>query len=96
MIKPRMKRRIKHELSADKPTVLIGKHGITEEILAEIDRQLEKTEMIKTKILKPALGKAKPKEIASKIAQQTKSELIEVRGHTFMLYRKKKSSVKKK
>jgi RNA-binding protein len=85
-----MKRQIKHELSAEKPTVWIGKNGISKEVLAEIDRQLEQTEMVKVKILKTALGKDKAKAMANKIAQQTDSILVEVRGHTFILYRKKK------
>ena len=31
----------------------------------------------------------KAKNIAIKIAQQTESELVEVRGHTFILYKRK-------
>jgi len=90
MITPKMKRRIKHELSAEKPTVWIGKNGISEDVLAEIDKQLEKTEMVKVKILKTALGKDKAKMMANKVAQQTNSTLVEIRGHTLILYRKKK------
>lgn len=90
MITPKMKRRIKHELSAEKPTVWIGKNGISEDVLAEIDKQLEKTEMVKVKILKTALGKDKAKMTANKVAQQTDSTLVEVRGHTLIVYRKKK------
>ncbi len=90
MITPRMKRRIKRALSAERPTVWIGKNGISEEILAEIDSQLERTEMVKSKILKTALGETRAKAIAAEIAQKTESALVEVRGHTFILYRKKK------
>ena len=85
-----MKRRIKRELSDKEPTIWIGKNGVSQEVLAEIDRQLEKTEMVKAKILKTAFGETNAKTIATKIAQQTESVLVEVRGHTFMLYRKKK------
>jgi RNA-binding protein len=90
MITPRMKRRIKRELSAERPAVWIGKNGISEEVLAEIDSQLERTEMVKAKILKTALGETRANAIAAKIAQKTESTLVEVRGHTFILYRKKK------
>lgn len=92
MITPRMKRRIKHELSAEKPTVWIGKSGGSREVLAEIDGQLERAEMVKVKILKTALAEDSAKKIANKIAQQTASSLVEVRGHTFMLYKKKKKA----
>lgn len=89
MLTPRMKRRIKRELSAERPTVWIGKNGVSVEVLAEIDSQLERTEMVKSKILKTALGETQAKAIAAEIAQQTGSILVEVRGHTFILYRRK-------
>ena len=90
MITPRMKRRIKRELSAERPTVWIGKEGATPQIMEEISKQLDKREMVKVKILKSALKDEEAKGIASKIAQQTNSTLIEVRGHTFMLYKRRK------
>jgi len=90
MITPRIKRRIKHKLSDEKPTVWIGKNGVSQEVLAEIDAHLERTEMVKAKTLKTALEEENTKTIANNIAQQTSSILVEVRGHTFMLYRKKK------
>ena len=90
MITPRMKRRIRHELSAEKPTVWIGKNGGSREVLDEIDSQLERAEMVKVKILKTALAADNAKNIANKIAKQTASSLVEVRGHNFLLYKKRK------
>jgi len=92
MITPKMKRRIKSELSAEKPTVWVGKEGASSQILNEISRQLEKREMVKIRVLRTALKDEETKEIASKIAEQTESTLVDVRGHTIMLYkiRKKK------
>ncbi len=85
-----MKRRIQQELSIEKPTVWIGKEGATAQITKEISNQLKKREMIKVKILKTAFKGEKAKEIAAKVATQTHSTLIEVRGHTFMLYKQRK------
>jgi len=90
MITPKMKRRIKRELSAEKPTVWVGKEGATPQIVNEISRQLEKKEIVKAKILRTALKNEEAKSIASKIAQETDSSLIEVRGHTFLLYKRRK------
>ncbi len=92
MITPKMKRRIKHELSAERATVLVGKKGVSQEILAEIDGRLEKMEVVKVRILKAALEENNAKAIASKIAKETTSILVEVRGHTFILYRKNKKT----
>jgi len=90
MITPKMKRRIKNELSAEKPTIWIGKGGTSSQIFNEISRQLEKREMVKVKVLKSALEEEGTEKIASKIAQQTESTLIDVRGHTIILYKPRK------
>jgi len=90
-----MKRRIKRELSEEKPTIWIGKNQVSQEVLKEIGKQLEKKEMVKIKILKSALQEDEAKGIASKIAEQTGATLVEVRGHTFMLYKRRRKSCKK-
>lgn len=92
MITPKMKRRIKKKLGAEKPTVWIGKEGVTTQIVGEISKQLDKKGIIKAKILKNALQNEVAKTIASKVAQQTESQLIEVRGHTFILYKQKRKN----
>jgi putative YhbY family RNA-binding protein len=90
MLTAGMKRRIKHELGAEKPTVWIGKEGTTARIIAEINRQLDTKEMTKIRILKTVLQEEKAKTLASLIAEQTGAALVEVRGHTFILYRRRK------
>ena len=85
-----MKRHIKHKLKEEKPTIWIGKEGMTPQLLKEIDKQLEKKKMLKIKILKTALQNDKASNIAAIVAQQTKASLVEVRGHTFMLYKRHK------
>jgi RNA-binding protein len=85
-----MKRRIKHELSVEKPIVWIGKEGTTAYTINEINRQLDMKEMIKIRILKTALKEEKAKTLALQIAEQTGATLVEVRGHTFILYRRRK------
>lgn len=81
------KRRIKHKLSKEKPTIWIGKSGVSQELLKEIEKQLDKKEMLKIKLLKTALGENEAKHVAQQIAEQTQAELVEVRGHTFILYK---------
>lgn len=90
MLTQGMKRRIKHELSAEKPTVWIGKEGATSDMIAEINRQLDTKDMTKIRILKTALKEDKTKTLAQHIAEQTSATLVEVRGHTFILYRRRK------
>jgi RNA-binding protein len=90
MLTPKMRRRIKSALRAESPTVHVGKEGVTAQIVGEVAKQLDAREMIKAKILKTALKETEAKDIAAKIAEETESELVEVRGHTFLLFKRKK------
>lgn len=90
MLTPKMKRRIKSALSKEKPTVHIGKEGITVQLVSEVEKQLDAREIVKAKILKTALQRTEAKTLAVQIAEQTESELVDVRGHTFLLFKHKK------
>lgn len=81
------KRFIKRKLSEEKPTVWVGKGGASAELLKEIEKQLTKNKFVKAKILKSALSEQEAKQVASAIAEQTRATLVEVRGHTFILYK---------
>jgi RNA-binding protein len=89
-----MKRRIKHELSTEKPTIWIGKDSISAQVVGEIDKQLETREMVKIRILDTAFKEEKAKNVALKVSEQTNSILVEVRGHTFILYRRRRQKHK--
>jgi RNA-binding protein len=85
-----MKRRIKRSLSDEKPTLWVGKSGVSQEFLKEVGKQLDKKEMVKVRILKSALEDGEAKSIAMSAAEQLGASLVEVRGHTFMLFRRRK------
>jgi RNA-binding protein len=89
-ITPGKKRYVKRALGEERPTVWVGKGGATPELLKEITKQLDKKKMVKVKILKTALNEAQTKQTATQIAQQTEAFLVEIRGHTFMLYKPRK------
>jgi len=86
----RFKRRIKREMGAEKTSIWIGKGGATTQIMDEVSRQLDQREMVKIKALKSALRDEEAKTMAEKIAQGTEATLIDVRGHTFVLYKRRK------
>lgn len=95
-MKPKLKLRIKRDVNVEKPTVWIGKEGAVPRIVNEISRQLDKKEIVKVRVLKSALKGEEAKKTAAKIAQETASILIDVRGHTFVLYKPKKRKKLKK
>jgi RNA-binding protein len=85
-----MKRHVRHKLKDEKPTLWIGKDGLTPQLSSEIEKQLNKNKMVKVKILRSALQTETAKTIASGAAEQTDASLVEVRGHVFILYRRHK------
>ena len=89
-ITTRMKRHVRYKLKDEKPTVWVGKDGLTSPLLGEVENQLEKKKMLKIKILKSALQQDTAQAMASKAAEQTGASLVEVRGHVFILYRRHK------
>jgi RNA-binding protein len=85
-----MKRHVRHKLKDEKPTIWVGKDGLTPELSSEIEKQLEKKRMLKIKILKNALQQNTAQTIAAQAAEQAGAALVEVRGHVFILYRRHK------
>ena len=89
-ITTRMKRHVRHVLKDEKPTIWVGKEGLTPQISVEIEKQLNKNKMLKVRVLKSALQQETAKSIASKAAQDAGAALVEVRGHVFILYRRRR------
>lgn len=86
-----MKRHVRFVLKDENPTIWVGKDGLTAQSIAEMEKQLQKNKMVKVRILPAALQELNTAEsIAKKAAQQTESALVEVRGHVFILFRKRK------
>lgn len=65
----------------------VGKAGISEGFVDEVDRQLASDDLVKIRVLRSAAAEKGPKETAEELAEATDSHLIEVRGKTVVLYR---------
>jgi RNA-binding protein len=88
-----MKRHVRYKLKDEKPTIWVGKDGLTLQLSGEIENQLAKKKMVKIRILPSALqGENTAQTIAVKAAEQAGAALVEVRGHVFILYRRHKKS----
>jgi len=66
-------------------TLIVGKGGVTEALVAEADNQLLTRELIKGKVLEGAL--LTPKEAADAICEATGAQCVGVIGTKFVLYR---------
>ncbi len=92
----RLKRR-KELAQQSRADVIIGKAGLSEGVISEIERQLEEKEIVKVKALKSALKVEglDRRELARKTAELVGAMLLEVRGRTFILYKPKRKALKR-
>jgi RNA-binding protein len=72
------------------PIFLIGKGGVTDTMIKEIDITLEKRELIKLKILNNSLEE--PREASNQIAEQLGADVVQVIGGKFIIYRPSKEN----
>lgn len=66
-------------------TLMVGKGGVTEAVIAEAENQLTARELVKGKVLEGAM--MTPREVSDAICQQTGAEGIAVIGTKFVIYR---------
>lgn len=67
------------------PIVTIGKNGITDSVVAELEVALEAHELIKVAVLNNADFSAK--EVAEEVARKSRSETVQTLGSKITLYR---------
>lgn len=90
MLKGKQKRYLRSLAVTMSPIFQIGKGGINDNMVKQIVDTLEVRELIKVRVLNNA---AEPVDsLAAAIAAATGSELVQVIGHNFLLY---KESTKK-
>ena len=68
-------------------TINIGKSGVNDNVIEEIKRQLKANEIVKLKFAKN-IARNKDDYI-DEIVSKTKAQLIDVRGHVAVIYKKK-------
>lgn len=72
------------------PVVYIGKAGVTENVIKEIDDCLEARELIKIKLQEGCL--LTPKEVANDLLEPLGAEFVQAIGRKFTLYRESKEN----
>ncbi len=69
----------------------VGKDGITENVIKQIDDALEARELIKGNVLENAMMSAR--EVAEELAAKTAAQVVQVIGNRFILYRRTKKNL---
>ena len=66
-------------------TLMVGKDGVTENVIAEADRLLTARELVKGKVLESALMSAR--EVSDAICEATGADGVSCVGNKFVIYR---------
>lgn len=74
-----------------RPSVHVGKEGLSAMVLEELKKQLEKNKIVKVRVLGSFEGNRK--DIAMTIARESKSVLVDVRGSTVVLAQDKNGQI---
>ncbi len=82
-------KRLKELVQQGPADVIIGKNGLSEGVLREIDRRLKEKGVVKVKALRTAIIATglDRRELARRVAEAVGARLLDVRGRTFVLYR---------
>ena len=73
------------------PVLQLGKGSVTPENTASVDEALAARELIKISVLNNCMDD--PRQIAEMLAERTKSQVVQVIGNKFVLYRAAKKPV---
>lgn len=80
-------RKLAHDLD---PIFQVGKGGVSPELTQSVGEALEKRELIKLTILKNCVSEVQ--DVAETLAGRTHSDVIQVIGRKFVLYRESKEN----
>ncbi len=83
MKQARSKKELKGEGTAIKPSMHIGKGGLTDGVVEEVKIQIKANKLVKIKVL--ASSAQEKKELAEELARRSGTRLVEVRGNTILL-----------
>ena len=70
----------------------VGKNGISENLIKQVDDALEARELIKLNVLETSPDDIE--EVANSIAEKTNSTLVQIMGNKITLYRARKKDSK--
>ena len=85
MLTSKERAELRAQANALDTTLMVGKDGVTEAVIAEADNQLTSRELVKGKVLEGAM--MTPREVLDELCEATGAEGIGVIGTKFVIYR---------
>ena len=86
MLNSKQRAQLRAEANGLDPIFQIGKEGVTESVIAQVEDTFNTRELFKIKVHLETSPET-PKEIAQKIAEATKCDVVQVVGGTIVLFR---------
>ena len=87
------KQYLRREAHGLRPLVQIGKNGLTEQLYAALEHELDAHELIKIKFME---FRDEKRELAEELAERTRSTLIGIIGNIAIVYREQADPEKRK
>ncbi|WP_202080720.1 ribosome assembly RNA-binding protein YhbY [Caldalkalibacillus salinus] len=85
MLTGKQKRYLRSQAHHLNPIFQVGKGGVNDNMVDQIEDALEKRELLKISVLQNC--DQDTKEVASQLAEETDAYLVQVIGHTIVLYK---------
>lgn len=86
MLTSKQRAELRSEANTLETTLMVGKGGVTENVLAEARTQLEARELVKGRVLETALMTAR--EVSDEICEAIGADGIQCVGSKFVIYKK--------
>jgi len=80
-------RRLVERSGTMKPTIWIGKNGVTKTLIGQVVAQLKANRIVKLKVQKTVVESELMQEIVEKILKASNSSLVNIRGRTFTIFK---------
>ena len=85
MLTSKERAELRSQATALDTTLMVGKGGVTESVIAEADNQLTARELVKGKVLEGAM--MTPREVCDELCEATGADGVAVIGTKFVIYR---------
>ena len=85
MLTSKERAELRAQANALDTTLMVGKDGVTDALIAEADNQLTARELVKGKVLENAM--LTPREVCDAICEATGADGVSVIGTKFVIYR---------
>ncbi len=92
MITAKQRSFLKSKANTLKPLTQLGKEGISDNFIAEINRSLDSHELIKVSVLET--NDMSAKDACVEVCQKTRAEFVQAIGRKFVIYREAKDKKK--